>query len=175
MQTEEYLDCELYLSGFNQAVLRVAGSEYSGKPKLDEDLQHRLLQAALDDTQYGSLLFDALLPSNDDLSVGYREALAIARHSDRRIRFRLNIDIDSPLQLQGLSWELLYDARDKNSLSRSRDTIFSRYLAVNLPLRDIVHVQPANCWLWYPPRPTLLSTDCRLLTESRLSPPSKKR
>jgi hypothetical protein len=141
---EDYLDCELYLSGFNQAVLRVAGSEYSGKPRLDEDLQRRLLQAALDDTQYGSLLFDALLPSNDDLSVGYREALAIARHSDRRLRFRLNIDLNAPSQLHGLSWELLYDARDKISLSRGRETIFSRYLGVNLPPRDVVDVSPAR-------------------------------
>jgi hypothetical protein len=141
---KRYLDCELHLTGFNQAVLRVGGSEYSGRPKLDASLQERLLQAELDDTQYGSLLFEALLPSNDDLSVGYREALSLAKHSDRRLRFRLFIDTNAPIELHSLSWELLYDTRDKNALSRGHDTIFSRYLGAGGAPRELVDVNTAK-------------------------------
>src|SRR5882762_3244772 len=141
-KSEEYLDCELYLSGYNQAVLRTLGTEYSGKPNLDEEFQRRLLQASLDLTQYGTLLFEALFPYTDNLLVGYRSALAIARHGDKRLRFRLHIDRNAPSKLHALNWELLYDVKEKLSLSRSRDTVFSRYLSVDKPKWGIQDVSP---------------------------------
>ncbi len=143
MQTSEYLDCELYLTDYDRARLSVAGRDYSGQPHLDEALQRRLLQAALNPTQYGSFLFEALLPGDgDDLLAGYREGLAIAQHEEKCLCFRLHIENTAPTILQDLNWELLYDPKRKVALGRSRETTFSRYLTV--PLRPVgpVEAQP---------------------------------
>lgn len=142
MPTEEYIDCELYLSNFDKALLRLGNSQYSGKPVLDENLQRRLLEASLDATQYGTILFGALFPPNDDLLAGYREGLAIARHSDKRLRFRLHIDPKGPPELHALSWEMLYDAQKKLAFSRSKDIAFSRYATLDRDPRPAVEANP---------------------------------
>lgn len=36
MPTSEYLDCEIYLTGYDQAKLSVAGQASSGRPALGE-------------------------------------------------------------------------------------------------------------------------------------------
>ncbi|MCP4655830.1 MAG: CHAT domain-containing protein [bacterium] len=132
MRSFKYLDCELYLTGYDQAKLTVGGRDYSGRPALDEALERRLLQAALDPIQYGTFLFEALFPSaGDDLLAGYREALAIAQHEEKRLRLRLYVATTAPPKLQDLHWEFLYDAKKKIALGRSRDTAFSRYLSVD--------------------------------------------
>lgn len=131
MESASNLDCELYLSGYDQARLSVAGREYAGRPVLDDALQKRLTTAALDPVQYGKYLFEALFPTDrDDLLAGYREALAIARHEERRLRLRLHVDTHAPRELHDLHWELLYDAKKKIALGRSRETALSRYLSV---------------------------------------------
>lgn len=119
MSPEEYIDCELQLSNYNQAVLRFDGNEYDGKPNLDENLQQRLLEASLDSTQYGTMLFSALFPPNDDLLTGYRNALAIATREDKRLRFHMYVDSNAPSKLHELNWEMLYDSQKKIALSRS--------------------------------------------------------
>ncbi len=129
MSSSEYLDCELHLTGYDRAELSVAGKNYSGQPALDDALQRRLLEVHLDSKQYGTLLFESLFTGDDnDLHAGYRESLAIARHEEKRLRFRLRIASDSPSSLHGFHWELLYDPKEKLALSRSRETAFSRYL-----------------------------------------------
>jgi len=132
MRSLNYLDCELYLTGYNQAKLTVAGRDYSGRPALDEALQRRLLQADLKPIQYGTFLFQALFPSDgDDLLAGYREALAIARYEERGLRLRLHIATTAPPKLQDLHWEFLYDAKKKIAFGRSGEIVFSRYLSVD--------------------------------------------
>ncbi|MCP4658061.1 MAG: CHAT domain-containing protein, partial [bacterium] len=133
MAFSKYLDCELRLTDHDQARLSVGGRDYSGHPALDEARRHQLRKAALDPTQYGTLLFGALFPGDgDDLLTGYREGLAIARHDKRRLRFRLDIGPTAPPELHDLHWELLCDPKRKLALGRSRDTAFSRYLSVPL-------------------------------------------
>lgn len=143
MSSPEYLDCEFYLTSYEQARLSVADREYSGRPVLDEALQRRLLQAALNPTQYGTFLFEALLPGEgDDLLAGYREGLAIARHEEKCLRFRLHIATTAPAQLQELRWELLYDPKKKISLGRARDVAFSRYLSIDVEPAKAVTEEP---------------------------------
>lgn len=142
MSTPEYLDCELYLTDYDRAKLSVAGRDYFGRPHLDEDLRRRLKEAALDPAQCGTFLFEALLPEGDDLLAGYREGSAIARHEEKRLRFRLHVAIDAPAKLHELHWEVMYDPRLELALSRSRSTAFSRYLGVDVDKGDQVAERP---------------------------------
>ncbi len=129
--SSEYLDCEIYLSDRDQAKLSVDGRDYSGRPRLDEALERRLRQADLDPLGYGTDLFAALFPGEgDDLLRGYREALAIARRENKRLRFRLHIATTAPAELHDLNWEYLYDPKEETALGRARETPFSRYLSV---------------------------------------------
>ena len=49
------VDCELFLSGRNQARLTVADRHYSGRPSLDTGLEDRLFEgAALEPIRYGT-------------------------------------------------------------------------------------------------------------------------
>ncbi len=82
--SREYVDCELFLAGRDQAWLSVAGRDYSGRPVLDAALERRLLEVDLEPARYGTSLFQALLPAGDDLLTGYRESLALARHEGKR-------------------------------------------------------------------------------------------
>jgi hypothetical protein len=140
MTSPGYLDCELYLSAVDQASLRIEGSEYTGRPTLDEAEQERLRAKILDPLEYGAELFSDLLPAGSDLLSGYREAQAIAQHTERSLRFRLNIASLAPAALQGLKWELLYDRARPVPLSCSADLAFSRYCEVQalpgVPLRQ---------------------------------------
>ena len=155
MPSSQYLECELYLTGYDQARLSVAGREYSGRPALDEALQRRLVQAALDPAQYGTYLFEALFRGDrDDLLAGYREAMAIAGHEERRLRFRLHIATTAPAELHDLHWEFLYDDKKKVALGRSRKTAFSRYLSTGDP--------PATAIDGSPRLLVVLSTPCDL-------------
>ncbi len=143
MRSFKYLDCELYLTGYDQAKLTVGGRDYSGRPALDEALENRLRQAALDPIQYGTFLFEALFPSDgDDLVAGYREALAIARYEEKRLRLRLHVATTAPPKLQDLHWEFLYDDKKKIALGRSREIAFSRYLSVDREPPAAVAEQP---------------------------------
>ncbi|MCP4664116.1 MAG: CHAT domain-containing protein [bacterium] len=133
MPSSEYLDCELHLTAYDQAGLSVAGRDYEGRPVLDEAIERRLLEADLDPTRYGTELFEALFPGEgDDLLAGYREGLAIARHEEKRLRFRLHIATKAPATLHELHWEFLWDPKERIALGRSRETAFSRYLSVPL-------------------------------------------
>ena len=143
MSSIDYLDCELYLANYEQAELKVADVDYSGRPALDDEtLRQQLRQAALDATQYGTLLFEALFPTGDDLLAGYREGLAVARHTDKRLRVRLHIVANAPPKLHAFNWELLYDPKKEIALGRSRDTVFSRYMSVPLEPGTPVSVKP---------------------------------
>jgi CHAT domain/SIR2-like domain len=141
MTSPGYLDCELYLAAVDQASLRVdGGSEYTGRPALGEEEQERLRAKILDPHEYGAELFSDLLPAGSDLLSGYREALAIAQHTERLLRFRLHIASLAPAALQGLKWELLYDRSRTLALGCSADLAFSRYCEVQalpgVPLRQ---------------------------------------
>ncbi len=142
MSSSDYLDCELYLADSDRARLSVAGREYFGRPRLDEDLKRRLLEAALDPIGYGTCLFEALLPAGGDLLAGYREGSAIARHEEKRLRFRLHVAPDARPELHDLHWEALYDPRHGVALGRSRGTAFSRYLGVGVDEGQPVAARP---------------------------------
>ena len=131
MVTSRYVDCELFLSGRDQARLSVAGRDYSGRPILDAALERRLLEVDLEPVHYGTLLFQALFPDGDDLLAGYRESLTVARHEGKRLRLRLHVAVAAPPELHDLHWELLYDPVRKIALGRSQETAFSRYLGVS--------------------------------------------
>ena len=138
-----HLDCELFLTARHQARLSVAGRDYSGRPALDQDLEDRLLEATLEPTRYGSLLFEALFANTSgDLLSGYRESLALARHQGRGLRFRLHIAATAPFPLHRLHWELLYDPGQRLALARSRQVAFSRYLGVPLDPGTVVVARP---------------------------------
>ncbi len=129
MVSSRYVDCELFLSARDQARLWVSGRDYSGRPRLDAELERRLLEAEGQPARYGTLLFRALFRNGDELLTGYRESLA--RHEGNRLRLRLHVAAAAPAELHGLHWELLYDPDRKIALSRSRDIAFSRYLGVS--------------------------------------------
>ena len=84
------LDCELFLSGRDQARFSVADRVYLGHPDFDVRREHQLLEETLDPIRYGTLLFESLFPKGDDLRDGYRESLALARHRGQSLRFRLH-------------------------------------------------------------------------------------
>ncbi|MEM7352897.1 MAG: TRAFs-binding domain-containing protein [Acidobacteriota bacterium] len=128
----EALDCEITLTGDDQAMLAVAGRQFIGRPNLGQELKRELCKHLLEPRAYGSRLFKAVFPDGDELLAGYQEALALARHERRRLRLRLNIAPAAQEQLQELRWELLWDPRENIALSRSRSTTFSRYLSVPL-------------------------------------------
>lgn len=126
----ENLDCEINILNFTQAILIFSGDKYEGTPKL-ENLQARLLDAAVDAQQYGTILFDALFPPDDNLLAGYRAALAIARHQEKNLRFILHIANQAPGEIHAYDWERLYDPKSKSALSRSKNTAFSRSLSLS--------------------------------------------
>ncbi len=131
MAASEYVDCELFLSACDQARLLVAGRDYSGRPRLEAELERRLLEVELEPIRYGALLFQALFPAGDELLAGYRESLTVARREGRRLRLRLHLAAATPPELHDLHWELLYDPDRKIALGRSQEIAFSRYLGVS--------------------------------------------
>jgi hypothetical protein len=137
----EYLDCELCLTDYDQASLTVADIEHSGRPALDDALLAKLL-ASLDPQEYGRALFEALLPADSDLLSGYREALAVARHKEKLLRFRLHLAATAPPSLHILRWELLHDPKKGITFGCSREVVFSRYSAVSEPVRPEVRETP---------------------------------
>jgi hypothetical protein len=140
--TGDYLDCELFLSNHDQAKLSVVGRDYTGRPALGEELERQLLEVAQDTEKYGSILFEALFRGDDDLRAGYREGLAIARHQEKRLRFRLHIAANAPPKLHLLDWEFLYDPKARFALACSPETVFSRYESVPYEPGTLVKVQP---------------------------------
>jgi hypothetical protein len=89
-----------------------------------------LLGAALDPKQYGTMLFNALFPADDDLLAGYREGMAIARYQGKCLRFRLHIASNAPPDLHRLEWERLYDPKRGLPLGRTQEAVFSRFRGV---------------------------------------------
>lgn len=135
MAQREYLDCEYYLAGHNQSVLRVEGREYAGQLDIDIDsLRHSLAAPAVGTSlsKQGALLFRALFPKNSRLLDGYRDSLSRARQEEKHVRFRLHVAPEAPIDLHRLNWELLFDDVEKRCLSRWRETAFSRYASVPL-------------------------------------------
>lgn len=130
MNGGQVLDSELHVLGRSQAIFRVAGQEYPGKPALDETLEERLRTLLDDPRAYGVELFHALLPPNSNLLAGYQYALSIATFQERPLRFRLFLDPSVAAGLHELRWERLYDVRKEISLSRSRSVLLSRYLGL---------------------------------------------
>jgi len=133
VSTKSYLECEYQLSSSDQALLRVEGKEYSGKPMFDPATIKKLLEALPQTLEYGNLLFQSAFPKNEDLYAGFKAALAIARHEEKRLRFRLNLLPTAPPELNTIEWEALYDSAERLGLSRSREVSFSRY--VSLPVK----------------------------------------
>jgi hypothetical protein len=142
MAALDYLDCELYLTDYDQAKLTVAGRDYSGRPVLSEARQRELLEAAPDPIQYGTKLFETAFPDDDDLLNGYRAGVEIMRREKKLLRFRLRIAANAPPALHALHWELLYDSKTKIALSRSREIAFSRYSDVPFEPGTPVKVKP---------------------------------
>jgi hypothetical protein len=124
----EYIDCVLTISAHDRATFEfLKDMKFSGRPNLaPETLSPLLLAAELDARGYGKTLFDALFPSGDNLNAGYRLALALARLRGQSLRLRLQIDTNAPEDLYRLNWERLYDEKEKSTLSRSSETVFSR-------------------------------------------------
>lgn len=132
----EYINCEIYISDYNRAVLKIGNWEYSGTPNLDSnDLINAHHNVARDPQLYGTLLFNALFPSDDDLLAGYRAAWALAKHQNKCLRFRLHIATNAPQELHSYEWERIYDRKLKIRLARSSEIVFSRYLGIdkNIP------------------------------------------
>jgi hypothetical protein len=124
----EYIDCVLTISAYDRATFEfLEDMSFSGRPNLTpESLTSLLIAAELDARGYGKTLFDALFPPGDNLNAGYRLALAIARLRGQCLRLRLQIDTNAPVDLHGFNWERLYDEKEKSTLSRSPETVFSR-------------------------------------------------
>lgn len=138
----EYLDFEISVTSPDYATLKIGHRDYSGKPDLDENTLLQLRAARSGDPQmYGTFLFNALFRMGDDLYAGYRDGLAIARHTEKRLRFRLNI-APSLKAIQELDWETLYDSKEMFFLSRSQETAFSRYVGTSLELPEVPTILP---------------------------------
>ncbi len=178
MHSSEYVDCELFLTGRDQARLSVAGRDYSGRPALDATLERRLLEVDLEPARYGTYLFRALFPEGDDLLAGYRESLTIARHESKHLRLRLHVAAAAPAELHDLHWELLYDPGKQIALGRSQEIAFSRYLGVSFePGKAVVGWRPRLLVVLSCPRdladyglPTIDRDVLRRALEKALSP-----
>jgi CHAT domain/SIR2-like domain len=138
---DEYLDFEVYIGNFDQAVAKLGDVPYPWRPSLGEETRRALLEVSSDDMEYGKLLFGALYPSDSNGITGYRNALAQIG-SDKRLRYRLNIDVNAPPELHNLNWELLYDPIKERFLSCSPDTAFSRCLSVTEAPPPMLEGQP---------------------------------
>lgn len=134
MPENAYLDSELYLRSPERVRFSCAGRERDGEIALDEALFERLAELELDPVRYGSELFDALLPRGSSHYEGFRVAMESARQAKKRLRFRLHIAKNVPIEIHALFWELLYDAGEHVTIARSPDTAFSRYSTVQRPL-----------------------------------------
>ena len=134
----DFINCELDIATENQGRLSFDGRQHPGQPCLDGDLRHRLL-ATLDPEEYGQILFAAL---GDDLIAGYREALAISRHEEKKLRFRISISPAAVTDIHALNWELLFDPKEGLALGRSRKTALSRFLNVPLKPGSIAVTKP---------------------------------
>lgn len=140
MPEREYLDCEYYLPSDRQASLKVGQSQYSGRLNLDIDnLLHLLSEPPVKSnlSKQGAILFRALFPPDSQLLEGYRSTINMARQQEKRLRFRLHIAPQAPVELHRLNWELLFDEREGRCLSRWPDTPFSRDASV--PLQVLPH------------------------------------
>lgn len=141
----DHLDCELYLSDFDQALVEIRGRQYPGRPRLDETLFERLrvVERTEDPKSYGSHLFQALFPAGDELRRGYDEGRGAGESPN--LRLRLHIPKNAPAKLHDLHWELLYDPTGAGrALGRSSMTPFSRYLSVDRSAPPMVETRPAR-------------------------------
>jgi hypothetical protein len=112
------------------------------------------------DQKYGETLFNAAFPQGSELLRGYREALALARHQDKRLRFRLRVNAEPLLDHHSLNWELLRDPLDRIALSRAREIAFSRYANIGLPPLEPIAAKPRI--LVVISNPGNIETECNL-------------
>lgn len=85
----------------------------------------------------GAALFDALFSG----PVGTALHSSLARMDDGD-GLRLNLRLNRTPELAALPWELLYDAGSRRFLALDERTQIVRYLALNLPEPEALHVQP---------------------------------
>lgn len=85
----------------------------------------------------GTSLFDALFSG----PVGNALHSSLARIDDGD-GLRLNLRLNRTPELAALPWELLYDAGARRFLALDERTQLVRYLALNLPEPESLHVQP---------------------------------
>jgi len=125
------LDCGIYLGSAEEAVLRVGGEDYTGRPDFSPPCLAALLAAELEPERYGTLLFEALFASrgSGDLLAGYETALSRSRREDRRLSLRLELAPGLPPALHDLAWERLYDPKRRIPLATSRAMSLCRALA----------------------------------------------
>lgn len=85
----------------------------------------------------GAALFDALFSG----PVGTALHSSLARMDDGD-GLRLNLRLNRTPELAALPWELLYDAASRRFLALDERTQIVRYLALNLPEPESLHLQP---------------------------------
>jgi hypothetical protein len=157
METLTYLDFELAIDGapergYEAAVLHSPAGEARASFVLpfDESTQAQQL-ADLEDALlglqgdgksaaavrgFGAALFDALF-TGDLLSL-YDRSLQAAASANQGLRIKLRINVPS---LAILPWELLYDTRDGEFVSLSRQTPLVRYVELAQPVQTL-YVKP---------------------------------
>lgn len=141
MGVSDFTDCELNLTNYTQAELRVGDLAYPGYVNLDPaTLRAKLLEVSLDAQQYGALLFESLFPEGSDLLAGYQKAIAISRREEKPLRLRLRIAVNAPIDIHSLNWERLFDPSQHTALGRTREIVFSRYLSVDRPVPPTLDV-----------------------------------
>lgn len=137
MPEREHFDCEYHLVDERQGILKSETGVYPALLNIDIDnLAHALSEPSLKNnlSRQGAILFRALFPADTIILDGYRGLLSVARQQEKRLRFRLHISSEAPARLHKFNWELLYDEREGRCLSRWRETAFSRYASVPLPV-----------------------------------------
>ncbi len=130
MTETSLIDLEVDILDRNQGQIRSPSSKASGRPRLSPELVGELKHLKLHQThEYGSRLFEALLPTGDPMRALYRRTLNSAKS---RIRFKLSLAHATPRELHSLRWETLHDPDAELSLARSPRTAFSRYAPIGL-------------------------------------------
>ena len=138
----EYIDCEIYITDYDRALLRASDRECPGHPAFSKEALQKLREVRHEPVEYGAALFNSLFPQGDKMLACYRKALGIAKEANKRLRFRLHIDSNAPTEIHLLDWELLYDPEEKIALSRSIETAFSRYLSVDMSPPPLLEIRP---------------------------------
>ena len=130
MSKSDFLTLELDVLDWDHGQLNVTGRKVFGHPRLSPELLVQLRGSEADLKEYGTILFDALLPDGDPMRISYRKALDDARRSGKSIRFKLTLSLSAAEQLHQLRWESLYDRVEKAALARNPETAFSRYAPI---------------------------------------------